>query len=312
MNVVVLGGTGFVGRHLCAAFVAAGHDVLAIASNRVSDPPSRLLTMDLLALDTAALTVLFVAERTDIVVNATGAVWGVTDDEMARVHVTLVEHVLDAMAAMPGGPRLVQLGSMYEYGPAPRGVAIGEDVPTRPTTWYSQTKLAGSDAVLTAARSGRVDGIVLRVSTAVGSGAPADSLPGRVCAQLLAAAADEPAVVRLTPLRDVRDFVDVRDVADAVVAAATAPVGGRVINIGSGTVVPVRRLVDLLVEASGLDAEVVEVPAAGPSRAGDGLAWQEVDIATARRLLDWTPRRGLEDSAREVWAARLVREGGTR
>jgi len=302
-RVIVLGGTGFVGRHVCAALTAAGHDVLAIASNPLADPPARLLTLDLLGLDVADLTALLVAERAGAVVNATGAVWGVTDDEMVRVHVTLVKRMIAAIAAMPWRARLVQLGSMYEYGPVPAGVPIGESTPPRPATLYSETKLLGSQAVQDAAKAGDADGVVLRISNAIGPGVPRRSLPGQVCEQLLAAAGTgRPAVLRLAPLRDQRDFVDVGDLAQAIRAAIWASVGGRVINIGSGRVVSVRTLVDLLIAASGIPAEVIEVEPAHKPRSA-GLDWQGVDVSTARRLLGWAPRRRLEESLPAVWNA---------
>jgi nucleoside-diphosphate-sugar epimerase len=222
---------------------------------------------------------------------------------MVRVHVTLVKRMIAAIAAMPWRARLVQLGSMYEYGPVPAGVPIGESTPPRPATLYSETKLLGSQAVQDAAKAGDADGVVLRISNAIGPGVPRRSLPGQVCEQLLAAAGTgRPAVLRLAPLRDQRDFVDVGDLAQAIRAAIWAPVGGRVINIGSGRVVSVRTLVDLLIAASRIPAEVIEVEPAHKPRSA-GLDWQGVDVGTARRLLGWAPRRRLEESLPAVWNA---------
>ena len=64
--------------------------------------------------------------------------------------------------------------------------------------------------------------VVLRVFNPVGPGAPEESLPGRVAAELRRALASG-AEVRLGSLDAVRDFVDARDVADAVIAAAAGP-----------------------------------------------------------------------------------------
>jgi nucleoside-diphosphate-sugar epimerase len=110
--------------------------------------------------------------------------------------------------------------------------------------------------------------------------------------------------LKLGPLDAVRDFVDVRDVADAVLAAATAPtLPHGLVNIGSGVARPARALVRQLAETAGLDVTVDE-DAAGSARSG-WLDWQQADIARASADIGWRPRRGLAESARALW------EGGT-
>jgi nucleoside-diphosphate-sugar epimerase len=236
----------------------------------------------------------------EVVVNASGAVWGGTERRMNELNAELVGRLTEAVAGTAGRPRLVQLGSAYEYGPAHPGSVTREDSPPAPASVYGRTKLLGSRAVLCAAEEKGVDGVVLRVSVACGPGAPRGSLPGTV-AEHLAAGRTE---LRLAPLRSYRDFVDVRDVADAVLAASRAPaasVAGRVVNIGGGQAVPVRRLVDLMIELSGRPLRVVEELPAQVTRSD--APWQRLDIARARRLLGWSPRRTLEDSLRDLLIA---------
>src|SRR5206468_1837433 len=86
------------------------------------------------------------------------------------------------------------------------------------------TKLAGTCLVRTARAAG-LDAVVLRVFNAVGAGMPANTLPGRVAAQLRTALRGG-GEVRLGSLDTVRDFVDIRDIADAALAAALALAAG--------------------------------------------------------------------------------------
>jgi NDP-hexose 4-ketoreductase len=141
--------------------------------------------------------------------------------------------------------------------------------------------------------------VVLRVFNPVGPGAPESILPGRLVGELRRAASGGDVV--LGALDAVRDFVDARDVADAVIASALAPaLPAAVINIGSGTGVPVRTLVRELVAISGYDGPVTEQ--AAPDRSGSGRAsWQQADIGRARRDLDWQPRRSLAASVADLW-----------
>lgn len=63
--------------------------------------------------------------------------------------------------------------------------------------------------------------------------------------------------MRMPDLSGYRDFVDVRDVARAIQAAAVSAATG-VINIGSGHAVRAREAAQLLVRASGFEGSVVE------------------------------------------------------
>lgn len=297
--VLLLGGSGFLGRHIRAAFAAAGFPVLSVHRQaRETQGGRRDVHLDLVAAQPGELARL--CAGADVVVNASGVVWGGTERQMSAVNAELVGRLTEAIAGLPTRPRLIQLGSAYEYGPGIPGTSVGEDAPPAPTTVYGRTKLRGSQAVLRAARERAVEGMVLRISVACGPGAPRGSLPG-IVAQHLAAGHRE---LRLAPLRAHRDLVDVRDVADAVVAAARRPAGavtGRVFNIGRGEALPVRGLVDLMISLSGRRLSIVEEAAAQHTRSDS--PWQRLDITRARRVLGWSPCRALEESVRDLLAA---------
>ncbi|MER6144310.1 NAD(P)-dependent oxidoreductase [Streptomyces sparsogenes] len=298
-SVVVLGGSGFLGRHVCAAFAAAGADVVPVSRTARPAPAGcHPVRLDLLAADTGALARL--CAGADVVVNAAGAVWGGTEQDMAEANTHLVDRLTRALATLPARPRLVQLGSAYEYGPAEPGAVTGEDHPPAPNTPYGRSKLAGTRTVLRATAERDLDAVVLRVAVACGPGAPAASLPGIVAAHL----AEGRGTLRLAPLLAHRDLVDVRDVADAVVAAARAPadrVAGTVVNIGSGRAVPVRALVDLMIALGGRPLRIVEERTAPGTRSD--APWQRLDVSRARRVLDWAPRRSLEESLADFLSA---------
>ncbi|MFE3329598.1 NAD-dependent epimerase/dehydratase family protein [Streptomyces sp. NPDC059176] len=299
-RVVVLGASGFIGRQVSAAVRAAGGEPLHVARRPFGTGAAHCVPLDLVGDGPYALSRLLDTERPDAVVNAAGAVWSRAQETMRQANHTLVETVLAAIAAASWRPRLVHLGSVFEYAPPPPGTALDEQAPTRPTTPYGQSKLRGTQAVLAASGEGRADAVVLRLSNVIGAGTSPSSLLGQVAAQLRAADAGQEAVVRVSPLRASRDFVDVRDTADAVLAAASLPVDGQVINVGRGEAVPVRTMVERLIEASGRPARIVEGAGAGV-RTHTGLDWMQVATDTAQRLLGWSARHSLDSSARELW-----------
>ncbi|SBT43670.1 Nucleoside-diphosphate-sugar epimerase [Micromonospora auratinigra] len=235
------------------------------------------------------------AHRPTLVVNAAGVVWQSDERRMREVNVAFVRRLVDELGVLAGPPRLVQIGSVHEYGPVPEGTALDEDTPPRPVGPYGTTKLAATRSVLDAAD---LDAVVLRVANACGPGAPPESLPGMIARHLAAA---EPGPLRLAPLLAYRDFVDVRDVAAAVVAAGAAEAGGRLFNIARGETVPVRHVATRLIALSGRHVRIVEEPP--PVRARTDAPWQRVLIDRAVRSLGWKPERDLDASLRDLLAA---------
>ncbi|WP_433170061.1 NAD-dependent epimerase/dehydratase family protein [Actinoallomurus sp. CA-150999] len=299
---VVLGGTGYVGRHVCAALTARGHDVLVVARTPGDGDGLRFAAMDVAAADPGELVELLRRERPTAVVNSAGGVWNVTEAQMLHSNVRLVEHLAAALAALEWRPRLVHLGSVHEYAPVPAPSPIDERTPTAPATLYGRTKLRATEVLLAARHE--VDCTVLRVSNMLGPGAPRGSLPGLVAERLrTAAAAGERAVLRFRALGAQRDFVDVRDVAGAVAECATAERLPTVINIGRGEATCARTLVELLIKVSGVPADLLVEEGEGP----DPADRQQMDISVARALLGWIPSHGLEDSVRALWGDMAAR-----
>ncbi|UKY51796.1 NAD-dependent epimerase/dehydratase family protein [Streptomyces inhibens] len=305
-RVMVLGGTGWVGRHVSAAFDRAGYSVLAVASKappKLGDTP--FLAMDLVNASPRDIADMLLAERPDVVVNAAGRCWGVSEDVMRCSLFILAQRVVEGLALLPGHrPRFLQLGTVMEYGVTPYGSSITEQTPANPTGPYGRYKLAATQLVLAAVKSGRVDGMVLRLANLAGPGTPLPSLLGKVLEQLWTAyESGESGVVQLAPLRAWRDYLDVRDAADAVVAAARSDLTGRVVPIGTGEAVPVRDLVTTQIAVSGVEAELVEREPVEGARAstGSGGEWLRVDPEPAREHFGWSAHRPLKDALRDDW-----------
>ncbi|MGC9543271.1 NAD-dependent epimerase/dehydratase family protein [Streptomyces sp. UG1] len=306
-RVVVLGGSGFLGRHIAAAFAATGREVLAVSRNPRSGPHRvRHLAMDLCTEEPPQRLGRVLRDvHPAVVVNAVGVIWAADERALAQTNTRTAQQVVEGVAALPYRPRLLHIGTVYEHAPSPLGKATGVDTPELPISAYGRTKLLGSRAVLNATADGRVDGAVLRPSVVVGPGIASHSLLGRVADELAGMREGGSVVLRPGHLSGRRDFIDVRDVAAAVVAAASAMVTGQVIPLGRGEAVPVRRLVEMLVAVSGMPAVVEETvqERTVPARRS-GADWLCVDISTAQRTLGWRPSVSLEDSVRSLWEER--------
>jgi UDP-glucose 4-epimerase len=88
-----------------------------------------------------------------------------------------------------------------------------------------------------------------------------------------------------------RDFVHVRDIVSANLAALESPLHGEVFNVGSGTNISVKELADMI------SPDQVHVE----GRKGDSAATL-ADISRIRAALDWSPQTSFADGLKELRA----------
>ncbi|SDI65954.1 NAD-dependent epimerase/dehydratase family protein [Nonomuraea jiangxiensis] len=282
-TVVLFGATGFLGRQVRLLLSEDPRADRLVCPGRAE--------LDLLAATPADVAGLLRFTRPSVVVNCVGRMSG-GHDELLRGNAGVTALLLDAIAAVAPGARYVRLGSAAEYGPGEPGRSQHEDDPARPTSPYGISHLAGT---LMVEQAGAVDGVSLRLFNLVGPGVSTENVLGRA-RELLRTASGH---LDLGPLGAMRDFVDVRDVADAVVRAAFArELPARVINVGSGRAVPVREAVTLLTAVAGFTGEVREsAPEHSRSRA---VSWSQADIGRAWRVLGWRAGTPLADSVKAM------------
>lgn len=283
-RVVVTGAAGFIGRHVVAALLDAGHRVTGIDRRRwVPLPGEQATTSDLLDPDIGPRL-----GRAAAVVHLAGCP-GVRDARPDADRWRLRDNVLAGQAvlgAVPLTTPLVVTSSSSVYGGAgtpwaPR--ACREDDARAPRGGYARSKAILEDACQAARASGRRVGI-LRPFTVAGEG----QRPDMALARWIGAVREGRPVHVFGSLERRRDVTDVRDVARAVVAALEADLDG-LCNVGSGTTHRLGDLVAAVTEAVGRPADV-RVVDAGPAE----VAATRADTSRCRALLGFVPRTDLQ------------------
>ena len=299
---LVVGGTGFLGKHVCDALAAAGWDTV-IASRR---PGAGAVVLDAERSIRAELADALTRLEPALVVNAVGLIWRNDPPAMVVANTVVPEQIAMAMADAEYRGRLVHLGSCLEYGPVSPPEAIDELTPLKPESAYGRSKLAGTRRLEAATRAYQLDVVLLRVFNAVGAGMdPASVLGGTVQTLLRAQHDGTCARIDLLDLRQHRDYVDARDVADAVLAAAELPhsTGIRVFNIGSAVARTAHEVVHLLADTSGVAYRISIVPVAAGTARSTGASWQLADTRRALEVMGWSANRSITDTVHYIWTA---------
>lgn len=291
--VLLLGANGFLGRSIRGEIDATpGLDLVPWAGPHAGNAraPGQY-GMDLASVPVPELARAIEASGPEVIVNAAGRTTGSTGG-LVEADLLVVANLLEAVGRLPFRPRLLQLGSAAEYGRATGNRRARETDRAEPVGPYGILKLAATDLVLAARRKGTVQGTVLRVFNPLGPGLPPGSLGRAALDALGAAVQDGSGSIRLGPLGAVRDFVDTRDVARAVVAACLAPaLEAPIVNVATGRGHTARELVAELASRLGYRGRIEEDGPGSPR--SESVPWLVADISVARRLLGWAPLHDL-------------------
>jgi UDP-glucose 4-epimerase len=181
-------------------------------------------------------------------------------------------------------------------------VSTGAVYGDRASTPRRETDEVAAGSEYTAAKL-RVEAIVFpdprcaiaRLGNVYGRGMSAHNVLSDLLAQI-----DTPGPLRVRDLEPVRDYVEVRDVARALVDLVIAKLTG-IINIATGTGTSVRSLARMIGARVGqADRAVVT---SEPSHARSSLV---LDIERARAELGWTPAIALERGLSELVERRVA------
>lgn len=231
--------------------------------------------------------------RPDLVFHLAGSRPPARLDALWRDNVTATLLLCEALKGCR--PRLVVAGSSAEYGPGP-SAPVTESFPPVPLTLYGAVKHAQTLAALSFRHEG-LDVRVARIFNVLGPGTPETLAPGAFAAQIVRLERTGGGEVKVGDLRPTRDFIDVRDAAEALVALARAPGLSGCTNISSGRAVPMSMVLRQLTAAARVPLGVVRDPARLRAVEVRGIRGSHARLT---RATGWRPRitlaRSLEDT----------------
>jgi len=336
MNILVTGGSGYIGTHAIVALLGAGHQVVC-ADNHCNSKPEALRrvgeitgrTFPSYKIDLCvrpALDRVLDAHPVDAAIHFAGlkAVGESVSKPLAYYENNLIStlNLVESLAAH-GCFHLVFSSSATVYGdPRPEDLPLKESAPLSATNPYGRTKLFIEEILRDVARAEpRWKIALLRYFNPVGAhpsgriGEDPNGIPNNLFPYIAQVAVGRLAELKVLggdyPTPDgtgVRDFIHVCDLAEGHVRAVECIgklTGAEPVNLGTGRGYSVLEALGAFERAVGrkLPHRIVD------RRPGDVPACY-ADPSKARNLLSWSAQLDLDDMCRDAWRWQSANPGG--
>jgi GDP-4-dehydro-6-deoxy-D-mannose reductase len=294
---LIIAGNSFVGRHLRRQLTLRG--ISHRATSRLPGPA--LLACDLTRPGETDALLRIVRPRW--IFACAGATAQGSAEQLHALHVNGTEALLEAAARRVPAAVTVLFGSAAEYGPVPpERLPIREEMSARPDSPYGRSKLAQLHVAEHLARDRSLRVLIVRPFNLLGPGLGPQFLAASLCERLRRAREQgHRGPISVPNGHATRDWVDVRDAADAVVRLALdappAPGSVGLYNIATGEETAVLALADHLCRLEG-DFHAVN---AGPAGSRSGIDRSCGDATRLRAATGWQPRISWQQSAEELW-----------
>jgi nucleoside-diphosphate-sugar epimerase len=290
-KVLVTGGAGFIGSHLCEGLIARGLDVrvldnLSYGRRDWVPAGAEFLEGDIRDPDDCRRAA---AGVHGVFHMAAMSRSGPSQDAIELCTASNIVGTQNMLLAArdAGVKRFIYSGSSTYYGSRPP--PHRESDPPDLLNIYGVTKRVGEQYTLLFDQGFDLPSLVLRYFNVYGPRQPETGAYALVLGIFLKRRAEGKVLEIHGDGRQRRDFVHVRDVVAANIAAYESAVRGDVFNVGSGTSLSVKELADLI--------SPNQVHTEG--RKGDSLATL-ADISRIRAQLGWSPKIAFTEGLKEL------------
>ncbi|MCP3874208.1 MAG: NAD-dependent epimerase/dehydratase family protein [Desulfobacteraceae bacterium] len=294
-NLLIVGGTGFIGQHLVRKACQTGYNVFVLSSREHKEMFSSKNLTYLIAdiRDYTLLKNVLSDKKINYVINLGGYIDHV--DFLSGGYSVIDTHLngvinLSRCLNWSDLKGFVQIGSSDEYGnlPAPQF----ENECERPISCYSFAKAAANHFLQMLYREKKIPVTMLRLFLVYGPGQNNQRFIPQIIQGCLKGE-KFPASLG----GQLRDFCYVEDIADGILKSLKCPGAfGQVINLASGIPLRIKDLIELIRTDIGKGDPQYGVI---PYRDGENMKLY-ADISKAKQLLSWEPATPLSDGIQKT------------
>ena len=298
MNMLILGGNGFIGSHLVDRLLAEGHQVrvfdkyeehfrkpVAGVDYCIGDFGNRGMLSEALA----GIDVVFHLISTTLPKTS-------NDDPVFDVQSNVIEAICLLEQCVANKIRKVVFissgGAIYGN---PKTLPISENSSTEPECSYGITKLTIEKYLALFNHLHGLDYVVLRPSNPYGNRQNPEGIQGAVSV-FLGRAAQGKSIEIWGDGRIVRDYIFIDDLVDGIYKAASLDPFSRVFNLGSGVGHSLNDIVEVIRKVTGRDIRV-----SYKAKRSFDVPSIYLDICRAKQELSWMPSVSLETGIEKTW-----------
>jgi UDP-glucose 4-epimerase len=289
MRFLITGGAGFLGTALANYLARQGHTVRVLDDLSAGEPAHLDPAIHFTRGDVEDKPKIWrLLNKIDCVYHLAARVSvqesGQYPREYNKTNVSGTVAVMEAMRDA-GVKRVVLTSSGAVYGEQ-EAKRVHETLLPNPDSPYAVSKLAAEGYVRTIGELSRIETVALRIFNAYGPGQAILPTHSPVIPQFVRQILGQGSVIVYGNGGNIRDYIYVDDVVQALAAAATAEgINRQVINIGTGVGTNILELVGLIEKVTRRKAQTI-----ASQSVSAGVSSLVADIGRARELLNFNPQ----------------------
>ena len=298
-SVLVLGGSGFIGRQLCKGLLAKGFH--PVVFDRV---PPALAGVEYHQGDMSSVGDLWapLLDEVDAVIHLAWSTKPQSANDAPYYdlysNVLAGVHFLDSLMRLKRQPKVIFVSTGGAVYGTPQYLPMDEEHPVRPVNAYGIGKLTFENYLALYRRLHGLDYLVFRPGNPYGEGQDPAGAQGAV-AVFLGRLLNEQPITIWGDGSTVRDYLYIGDLVDALIGGIAHQPDRedlRVFNVGSGEGLSINKLLALLSEVTGR-TPVIEYR---PSRKADAPA-VVLGVERIRHCMGWKPETSLVEGLDRTW-----------
>lgn len=304
MKYLITGHNGFIGRNYIEHLRKKDKtsQIYGLSRTKINTPLNNIKEIDL-NLSNPFLNTIIGEIKPDVIIHLASRRFG-SLDELFEDNVIATENLLIAVKNLKKPTKTIIIGSSAEIG-QPKGIApIKENDICTPVDYYGLTKLMQSNLAYQYSIHHSIHITRLRFFNILGQRMPDTLLAGKaIQAFKKELRKKETTPINFGDLTSFRDYVDIKDICNAIDLAIKNGKTGELYNIGSGKATQGIELINKLIDACPIKSPLLSYTY--DSKTSSIVPIQIANISKVKIGLKWKPLISLEETLKDMWTYEL-------